>query len=262
MTITRFAAAVVAGAGALALALVAAPPPALAAGVLTELTWDAPGQQTVPPSGWTAQVARPNSAQVVTTPTRAGGHSVRIQLNRTDPDVQSSKRAELVKGAAEPATGERWYGFSIYLPTSSWKQHDVSAEVLTQWHHAGNTGSPPLALVTRNGSWEVDQVWENYNVGTPIGAYQVGHWTDWVFHVKWSPGTGGLVEAWKDGTKVFTHSGKNKYDDGAGVYMKFGIYKWDWKSNPAKSTTNERILFADELRIADQTGSYTAVAPH
>ena len=117
----RCIAAVMASAGALALTLAAGPPAALAAGLLTEMTWEAANQQIIPPPGWTAQVAYGHSVQVVTTPVRAGGHSVRFQLDKTDPDVQNSKRAELVEGTVEPATAERWYGFSIYLPTSSWQ---------------------------------------------------------------------------------------------------------------------------------------------
>jgi hypothetical protein len=43
--------------------------------------------------------------------------------------------------------------------------------------------------------------------------------------------------------------------------MKFGIYKWDWRSNPQKSNTNRRVLYYDSLRIADQSGSYRDVDP-
>jgi hypothetical protein len=45
------------------------------------------------------------------------------------------------------------------------------------------------------------------------------------------------------------------------VYMKFGIYKWDWQSNPQKSNTNRRVLYYDSLRIADQSGAYRDVDP-
>jgi hypothetical protein len=248
-------------------AISAQPEVALAqVGLLRVLDWEQQADRTIPgaaPPGWNKQYCCSKSAQLVSSPTRNGQYAARFQLNRGDPDVSSSKRAELSKVGLEPATVERWYGFSIFLP-SSWAR-DPSAEIVTQWHHAGSTGSPPLSLNTRDGRWEISQHWEGHsnNIALP-GMYETERWTDWVFHIKWSAGSDGLVQIWKDGQPVSgfeNRTGKNKYNDGQGVYMKFGIYKWDWKSNPNRSITNERVLFYDELRIADERASHQIVAP-
>jgi hypothetical protein len=74
-------------------------------------------------------------------PFGSGGHhadplrrtAVRFQLDRGDPIVAASSRAELVDTTAEPADAERWYGFSVYLPTAVWQKPDPSAEILAQW---------------------------------------------------------------------------------------------------------------------------------
>jgi hypothetical protein len=79
--------------------------------------------------------------------------------------------------------------------------------------------------------------------------------------VKWAPDSTGLVEVWRDGNRVFSANGKNKYDDGHAVYIKFGIYKWDWQSNPSKSNTDRRIMHYDSLRIADEASTYADVDP-
>jgi hypothetical protein len=177
--------------------------------------------------------------------------------------VSSSKRAEISERTPDSSTPERverWYGFSIYLP-NEWV-NDRSAESLTQWHQVADTGgSPPLGIITNNGQWQISQHWENFERHTLLGSYRTGVWTDWVLHIKWSPESYGFLHVWQDGADVFSEMGRNKHADGRAVYMKFGIYKWDWQSNPAKSQTSQRVMFYDSLRIADETGSYNEVDP-
>jgi hypothetical protein len=43
--------------------------------------------------------------------------------------------------------------------------------------------------------------------------------------------------------------------------MKIGIYKWWNEQNRNASLVTERTMFHDEVRIADQSGSYATVAP-
>ncbi|WP_198681174.1 polysaccharide lyase family 7 protein [Lentzea terrae] len=238
------------------------------AAVQHTLDWESTAQQRIPaepPPGWEAQYdadlrnpgGRPQASIARSPePVRAGASAVRFELDRNNPGPQDGPRAEL---AGDELGGERWYGFSIYLP-ESWKA-DRAADIVTQWHHTLNTGSPPLAIETQGGNWRISQNWEDSEKDTPVGAYQVGRWTDWVVHVRWSAGSDGLLEIWKDGVPVpgFEHkTGKNSYRDPR-AYMKIGIYKWPWKDQ--QSDTTNRVMYHDELRIADASGSYQQVAP-
>jgi hypothetical protein len=215
-------------------------------------------------------------------PTRAGLYSVRFHLEKNDPVINNGTRCELSAGS-EPVNVERWYGFSIY-PTRSWWGYDQAPEIVTQWHQSYPItsprfqGSPPLAIVTRAGNWEISarkRSWDNtVDQDTVVlwrGPYERGRWTDWVVHVKWSPRSDGLLEIWKvdsSGRQKLTlrdssgdrSHGPNKFNDGKGNYMKCGIYKWPWSQNRPSDTT-KRVMYYDELRIADERGSYNAVAP-
>jgi hypothetical protein len=239
------------------------------------LSWEFLSDRTVPgkaPPDWAAEydpkLLRDGEPQVRVAglgtgePVRCGGYSVRFQLHQDDPVINNGTRAELAAADFEPADAERWYGFSIYLP-EMWVC-DQSAEIVTQWHQHWTIGtSPPLAIQTRKGQWEISQNWEGPHYSdTPVGAYETGRWTDWVVHVKWSAGNAGVLDIWKNAQPVPGFSqklGKNTYNDpNRGNYLKFGIYKWDWSQNNPSDTT-KRVMFYDELRIADQRGSYQAV---
>lgn len=239
------------------------------ADVTTTLNWESADQQGIPeqePPGWGAQydlgVTNPSGRPQLSLtqagePVRAGDHAARFELDRNDPGSTGGPRAEL---SGEVLTGEHWYGFSIYLP-DSWAP-DRAAEIVTQWHHTGLTGSPPLAIETQGGNWRVSQNWDGHEVDTPVGAYETGKWTDWVVHITWSSGNDGRLQIWKDGEPVpgfEDKRGQNSWDDEK-AYMKVGIYKWPWGQGQ-ESDTDNRVMFHDEVRIADASGSYEQVAP-
>lgn len=100
-------------------------------------------------SEWGKELCCDHSAQIVSSPVRADKQAIQFTLNKSDPDVASSKRAELRLNSV-PADSEHWYGLSIFLPSSHVK--DPSTDILTQWHSKPdkNLGeewpSPPLHL--------------------------------------------------------------------------------------------------------------------
>lgn len=189
---------------------------------------------------------------------RTGSYSTRYELRKTDGDIGLSKRSETCRYTkSEPVVKvERWYAASYFLPADY--AVDGAPELVTQWHT--NIGSPPLALWIQNGQWRIVQFGNRVTV---VGAHDRNKWTDFVYHVKWSTGADGLVEIWKNGTKIFTKTGQNIYTGTAsGAYMRTGIYKWPWKSGstPA-STTTKRVLYIDDVRIGNNLATYYDVAP-
>lgn len=211
---------------------------------------------------WAKELCCSHSARIVSTPGGRGGRAVKFTLNRTDPDIADSKRAE-IKLDRVPAKSERIYRFSSYLPGDY--ATDPSMEIVAQWHETpdfeiGETWrSPPLYLKTQNGRWVLSRRWDpnrltrnNTPAGTEtidLGPYRKGAWTDWVFRVRWSYDSNGLVEVWKDGKQVVKKIGPNTYNDEIGTYFKIGFYKPDWKSRPQESKTTQREIYFDRVRV-------------
>ena len=232
-------------------------------------------------NNWERQacVSCPHAINVVNSKARSGQSSSRFELRKND-SVSSvgSKRAELSRIENEPGEKhERWYGFSIFLPEDY--DYDAAEEIVTQWHASpdhspeGNQiedwRSPPLALLTSKGKWEIDFRWDTNKItvsepeyrNQSIGTYEREKWTDWVFHVKWSYEEDGLLEIWKNGIRVFTRSGPIGFNDDAGVYMKTGIYKWLWEESSEESNITKRIMYVDEIYIGNKNASFSDVSP-
>ncbi len=218
---------------------------------------------------------------------RRGRSAARIELRASDSLVGASHRSELrvMSGSIVGGVGsERWYGLSIYVP-NSWKvdsnPHDY--QILAQWHNLPDVQlgegytPPPLAIWIDKGDWSIWSYWDPSPVthllanGQPAppggskvlwrGTLDTGRWTDWVVHTKWSYGPDGLLEIWKDGTKIVSESGPNTYNDIRPLYFMVGLYKWMWDDPTQVWTQPTRTAFFDEIRIVGAGGSYAAVAP-
>lgn len=208
---------------------------------------------------------------------REGKQAMKTVLNRKTSKV--SYRTEVsANGHVTIKPGEEyWYGFSVYLPPSY--VPDSIWEIVAQWHgspdedlgEADANLNPPLSLHTKGGEWMISTIWDSRPVtnkanyeGTKnyyLGRYETGKWTDWVFHVKWSPKSDGLLQVWKDGVLVVDKKGPIGFNDKVGPYFKMGLYKgWHDRNEPAGEVT-ERVLYHDAVRIAGKGGSYEAVAP-
>lgn len=215
-----------------------------------------------------------HSVQIISFPTKESRYAAKFTLYKDDPDVAKSRRAELRLNAVATKS-EYWYGFSTYLPPEFVK--DPSMEIVSQWNARPdkNLGekwrTPQLYLKTENGNWQIKRRWDHNRVtknNTPagketidIGPYQTGVWNDWVFHVKWSYESDGLVEVWKNGKLVVRKTGPNTYNDKIGPFQKFGIYKPDWKHRPHRSKTTKRVLYYDNVRMGGASARYGDVAP-
>jgi hypothetical protein len=194
----------------------------------------------------------------VNTVARTGSYSARYELRKSDGLVGFGKRSEALRySKSEPVVKvERWYASSYYLPGDYIT--DAAPECVTQWHT--NIGSPPLSLWTQNGQWRITRFG---NKQTIVGNYTKNKWTDFVFHVKWSTGSDGLIEAWKDGIKVLTFTGATILTGTSyGAYMRTGLYKWPWNpTSSIASSTLQRVLYVDDVRIGNANATYYDVAP-
>lgn len=217
-------------------------------------------------TGWVRELCCSYSAVVGNTfPVRDGRYSVKFTLRKNDPDVSGSRRAEL-RHPPVPANSAYTYRFSIFLPTNYvYEQH---SEIVNQWHSIPdkNLGekypSPPLYFRIQSGRWSLGRRWDPNQItvnNTPgpgggmemidLGPYQVNVWTDWKVYVKWSYRSDGVLQVWKNGTLVKSINGPNTYNDAKGPYFKIGIYKPIWKTNPSRSSLNERVLYYDAVRM-------------
>ena len=193
---------------------------------------------------------------------RGGSNAVKFILNKTDADVANSKRSEAVLEVEENPKFERWYGMSIFLP-SSYVAEPVE-EVLFQWHAINSVdldsvsmNHAAIAMYTKNGRWELAM---KYGGTFDMGVYDTNAWTDWVIHVKFSAGPDGIFEIWKNGTLMLQKNGRNNYNDLKGNFFKIGIYKYGWAQG-YPSTATSRTLYYDEIKIGNENSSYAEVAP-
>jgi len=125
--------------------------------------------------------------------------------------------------------------------------------IVMQWHGIpGNWKStfPNLEISIGGDKWFV---WQNFGSARaptrtskelPIQV-EIGKWSSWVVHAKWSPKDDGLIQIWKDGAMVFESKGPNVYAD-IGLqytpYPKTGIYHPEWNTN----TEEKRKKFEEE----------------
>ncbi|HSP80653.1 MAG TPA: heparin lyase I family protein [Myxococcaceae bacterium] len=176
-------------------------------------------------SQWTReQMVSANRLQVVTSPVREGRHALKATVQQGDDPINSSgNRNELVYMSREPVGSEYYYRWStMFAPdfpsAKTW-------QLVTQWHHEGNTGSPPVEfyiygeeLRLRIGGASGPTVWK-----TPLVR---GEWQDFIFHVKWSPKADvGFVELWHNGQLVLPRRHIATQYSGMLNYLKVGLYR-------------------------------------
>lgn len=193
---------------------------------------------------------------------KGGSNSVKFHLNKTDADVAGSKRSEALLEWQESPKFERWVGMSIFLPSSY--VTDPAEESVFQWHAINSVdldgvsmNNAAIAMYTKNGRWELGM---KYGGSVDMGVYDKNVWTDWVIHVKFSAGSDGVFEIWKNGKLMLQRNGRNNYNDLKGNFFKIGIYKYAWPQG-YPSTTTSRTLYYDEIKIGNENSSYLEVAP-
>ncbi|KIC94324.1 hypothetical protein OI18_11855 [Flavihumibacter solisilvae] len=201
---------------------------------------------------------------------RTGSSSLRIELNRTDPDVAGNKRVELTDNSYPVPldSTRRWWAFSNFLPADF--QYDPVRESFAQWHFKPqgtvSNGTPPLSLVMNKGNWTIvlsyDSIDINIDGGKNIktltfdlGPWQRGVWNDWVFNYNYTADNTGYLKIWKNGQVVLDYKGKCWYKGGGEPIFKVGLYKWVWAPSwtyaHEQSTTTKRVYYLDNVKVGN-----------
>jgi hypothetical protein len=213
---------------------------------------------TTPFTGWANnQHCCDYSLSQTTAKAAEGSSSLRLEVRATDPQVSSSIRSELVQPAENVGT-ERWYGFKMYL--ENWANDDAGEHVF-QWHPDDPGGSAVGALYTTGGHFEfvtTHFAGTSGNGYSDLGPLIQNQWVSWVLHIKWAADQTGIIQVWKNGTLVMDITNKQT-SPAMGSYFKLGINKFGWGIQ--SSTTSQRVLYFDEVRIGDANASYKDVKP-
>ncbi|HEY4109096.1 heparin lyase I family protein [Puia sp.] len=226
-------------------------------------------------SKWSEEICRPTALTISSEiPARKGKTSARFEFAKSDvTSYNGYVRAEIHQDS--PPDAENWYGFSSYLPTDFVK--DPMAEKIAQWHEipdwdlGENWRSPPISLGIQNDRYTLQILWAAAKVNTndtkdgekdiDLGPVDKGKWNDFVFHIKFSYKSDGILEIYKNKVKIFSLYGPNSFNDENYPYFKVGIYKWTWNGWASYSPESKRVLYVDEVRIGNSKSNLNEVSP-
>jgi parallel beta-helix repeat protein len=221
-------------------------------------------------SGWNYDGS--SRTTVVTSPVHNGSYAARMVAG---PGGDPIYRTELVAGSAGFMNDntEYWIGASVRIESAfpGWgavlQTHAVPHG--GNWNcmagknpisigMSGNKMSLNIASANDKTNWQDGSAMGNAEVWSQTVSY--GTWYNWVFRFIPSINSNGVIEAWVNGTKIFTQNGGNRVPNDAcglpadpSVYLKIGIYR-DYS---AQST---QIIEYDDVRIFRGTGGYSQVA--
>ncbi len=206
------------------------------------------------------QKALEDSITLVTEPVRSGKFAAKTLLRNTDPETNGGQRSEFSDGRRSTKIEmgkDYWYGLSIFVP-EDFQSRSESNAVLFQWHTQQGGPSPVLAIRILGDEWLITGnavATEKKRVLARLPLVK-GRWVDWVVHAKWSEKIDGFWTIWKDGVEVVNERNiVTQYPETLGPYAKFGQYHSVSKDVPIN------VVYFDEYRVADSTGSYELVAP-
>jgi hypothetical protein len=168
-----------------------------------------------------AQMVSADRLQVVSSPVRQGRYALKVTVRQGDnPIGASGNRNELVRLTREPSGSEYFYRWStMFAPDfpapATW-------QLFAQWHHDGDSGSPPVEFVVNNGRLLL------YCSGTAVWSAPLvrGAWQDFIFHAKWSSNPSvGFVELYHNGQRVLPRRYCATQFPGMLNYLKTGLYR-------------------------------------
>lgn len=147
-----------------------------------------------------------------------GRRGMQFQLEPGD------QRSELEPDMPNQREGQvQWYTYSAQLAPNFPTAVDTW-QVLLQWHHQGDSGSPPIAVEVRGNQLEIAAEGENFQTLGPVRGGDEINLTMRVLHSRDT--SKGTVDVWRDGQhalRSFRPPGGTLLDDFN--YLKVGYYR-------------------------------------
>ncbi|MEM8784051.1 MAG: heparin lyase I family protein [Planctomycetota bacterium] len=215
---------------------------------------------------------------------RKGNYAMRFTWFRDSfhpSDSNNRRKAHLFSDWEYRRNTDRWYGFSMYLPSATNGMADDSEwELLVQWQGRRNVGAnemsrvPPAAILHKDNrlvfKWYYDTQW----ISTPgsqilggqveLGPADKDVWIDFLVRIKWDPNGTGKIEVNRKNVGqggwvryLQRNNARIGYNDESDPQLGIGIYKYDAEKryNEAGNTSTgsdyyRRQIYFDEVTIA------------
>ena len=174
-------------------------------------------------SQWSkTQMVSADRLQVVPSPARQGSYAIKVTVRQGDNPINASgNRNELVRMTNEKEGDEYFYRWSTMFASDF--PSAKTWQLFTQWHHSGNTGSPPMEFYVNGETIYLRVSGSTVVWSTPLVR---GQWQDFIFHVKWSSKPGvGFVELHLNGQLVLPKRYAATMYAGQTNYLKVGLYR-------------------------------------
>jgi hypothetical protein len=213
-----------------------------------------------------------NSISAIKTPFPARSGSQAVELKWHQKNYQGNRISRGVEATtSERGKKETWYGFSFYLPGSSFP-HNKSLIIAQQnaWEQRCQTDKTTVLYVTPDelgihGYWGYSFDLKGRVGGALTKNIPRDRWVDVVIHTIFSRSNKGLLEVWYDGAPQGQPTLKlENINIGTGCwsgdtltygqYAKFGIYAWDTNNY---TVGESRTIYFDNvsyLTAASSTG--------
>jgi hypothetical protein len=214
--------------------------------------------------GLNTQFETSHAFSMVTDPVFQASKAGRFELRSTDPENNNGVRAEVVFPVATNLN--RWYSFAVYFPSADFKR-DTEDELIGQWkqHERGTSSAISLRIKDDRFRLSVIPSYKATSEKIDLGPVTKDKWLTFVFHIKHSTGSDGVLELWLNGKKVLSRAGSNMYKLSAQIGMtnpewKLGIYKSAWNGTQTTSTS-KRVLFYDDIRLGNENATLSEMTP-
>lgn len=199
--------------------------------------------------------ASASNLSFITDPAGSGRVVLMSKVKSTDANVGAIKRTDFYPRGESLSTGLRWYGISVYIP-STWVIHP-NPTVIAQIDNGGiaTNLAAPLSLLVRGNTLELN-LNANYLAATSatatnsaseiikLGPVVTNRWYCLVVRSDWQPALGrGAVTMWMNGEKVYSAANSTNSYFGVAHTPRTGLMF------PGLMGVAERTLYTDFIRL-------------